>query len=99
MVITEVTPAVEILTGSQHELTIKRVLHKVRTHLKGTQKRDVLCGEYETDGLLGQVNPFKVYLCLPCLTYAFLKDGAYNNHFDVFIKNRISSRFVFMCTF
>ena len=45
MVITEVTPAVAILTGSQHELTIKRVLHKVREHLKGTpEKRCALQG-------------------------------------------------------
>lgn len=45
MVITEVTPAVAILTGSQHELTIKRVLHKVSAHLKGTpEKRCALRG-------------------------------------------------------
>ena len=45
MVITEVTPAVAILTGSQHELTIKRVFHKVREHLKGTpEKRCALRG-------------------------------------------------------
>lgn len=38
MVITEVTPAVAILTGSQREPPVKRVLHKVRGHLKGNQE-------------------------------------------------------------
>lgn len=45
MVITGVTPAVAVLTGSQHELTAKRVLHKVRAHLRGTPgKRCALRG-------------------------------------------------------
>lgn len=45
MVIAEVIPAAEILTGSQHERIIKRVLHKVGAHLKGTpEKRCALRG-------------------------------------------------------
>lgn len=45
MVIAEVTPAAEILTGSQQERIIKRGLHKVGAYLKGTpEKRCALRG-------------------------------------------------------
>lgn len=35
----------------------------------------MLSGEWETDGLLGQVKPVTVSFCLHCLTYAFWKYG------------------------
>lgn len=91
MVITEVTPAVAILTGSQHESPIKRVLHKVRVHLKGNRERD--------NAQWGVGNRWTVRTSESCYGFSLLTLfnicfleiwGALSYWFDMFIRTQDS---------